>query len=121
MVLRRHCFDVDGDLLLIDQYLKLGTWEVALYKEGDTNLTENYLMYSINFLINGWVKVTDPNNGTINGSWLSYRNEGLYLGLNFGLEPPFKDLNYRWKIVSVSETRIELKDFSSSGTVERVP
>jgi len=120
MVLRRHCFDVDGDLLLIDQYLKLGTWEVALYKEGDTNLTENYLMYSINFLINGWVKVTDPNNGTINGSWLSYRNEGLYLGLNFGLEPPFKDLNYRWKIVSVSETRIELKDFSSSGTVERV-
>jgi len=120
MVLRRHCFDVDGDLLLIDQYLKLGTWEVALYKEGDTNLTENYFMYSINFLINGWVKVTDPNNGTINGSWLSYRNEGLYLGLNFGLELPFKALNYRWKIVSVTETRIELKDFSSNGTVERV-
>jgi len=120
MVLRRHCFDVDGDLLLIDQYLKLGTWEVALYKEEDTNLTENYFMYSINFLINGWIKVTDPNNGTINGSWLSYRNEGLYLGLNFGLELPFKALNYRWKIVSVTETRIELKDFSSNGTVERV-
>ena len=120
MVLERHCPDGDGDLFYIDQILNSGIWNVALYQEGDANKTENYYMYNIDFLENGWVKVTDPNNGIIDGSWLSYRNEGLFLGLNFGLEPPFEVLNHRWKIVSVNETRIELKDLSSTGTVERI-
>lgn len=120
MVLERHCPDGDGDLVYIDQILNTGIWNVALYQEGDVNKTENYYMYNIDFLENGWVKVTDPNNGIIDGSWLTYRNEGLFLGLNFGLEPPFQVLNHRWKIVSVTETRIELKDLSTSGTIERI-
>ena len=120
MVLQRHCPDGDDDLVYIDQILNTGIWNVALYQEGDVNKTENYYMYNIDFLENGWVKVTDPNNGIIDGSWLSYRNEGLFLGLNFGLEPPFEVLNHRWKMVSVNETRIELKDLSSTGTVERI-
>lgn len=120
MVLERHCFDFDSDLIYIDGLLVQGTWEVALYKVGDVNLTDNYYLYSIDFLENGWVKVTDPNTGIIDGSWLAYRNDGLYLALNFGLEIPFQVLNHRWKIVSVNETRIELKDLSSTGTIERI-
>ncbi|MFH6769991.1 hypothetical protein V8G56_14660 [Gaetbulibacter aquiaggeris] len=120
MVLERHCPDGDGDLFDIDQILNSGIWNVALYQEGDVNKTENYYLYNIDFLENGWVKVTDPNNGIIDGSWLSFRNNGLFLGLNFGLEPPFEVLNHRWKIVSVKETRIELKDLSNTGTVERI-
>jgi len=120
MVLERHCFDIDTDLIFIDRLLVQGTWEVALYQEGNLNLTDNYNLYSIDFLENGWVKVTDPNFGIIDGSWLAYRNDGLYLGLNFGLEIPFQVLNHRWKIVSVTETRIEMKDLSSTGIIERI-
>ena len=96
------------------------TWEVALYQVGDVNLTEEFFMYSIDFLENGYIKVTDPNYGIIDGSWLSYRSEGLFLAMHYGIEAPFDVLNFRWKIVSINETRIELKDLSSTGTVERI-
>jgi hypothetical protein len=120
MILQRHCFDVDADLVFIDTVLNVGTWEVALYQDGTVNKTENYFMYTIDFALSGLVKVTDPNYGITEGSWLSYRNEGLYLGLNFGVEAPFQALNNRWRIVSVTATRIELKEFSSTATVERI-
>lgn len=125
MVLKRHCPEGDEDVNYISNVLNEGEWEVALYEDGyanPVNETENYYMYVIDFLENGWVKVTDPNNGIIDGSWLVYRNDDgmLKLGLNFGLEPPFDELNHRWKIVEVAENRIELKDLSASGTVERI-
>ncbi|MCF8274897.1 MAG: hypothetical protein K9I95_13815 [Flavobacteriaceae bacterium] len=120
MVLEKHCFDVDTDLVFIDTILSVGTWEVSLYQDGTVNKTENYFMYTINFSLTGLVKVTDPNYGITFGSWLSYRNEGLYLGLNFGVQAPFQTLNNRWKIVSITANRIELKDFSSTGSIERI-
>ncbi len=120
MVLERHCPDGDGDLVFIDQILNTGIWNVALYQDGDVNKTEDYYMYNIDFLETGWVKVTDPNNGIIDGSWLSYRNNGLFLGLNFGIEPPFQVLNHRWRIVEVTETRIYLKVINSVGVVEKI-
>ncbi|WP_188654575.1 hypothetical protein [Yeosuana aromativorans] len=120
MVLKRFCPDGDNDINYINDVMISSNWQVALYTEGDVDKTDNYFMYSINFLESGAVAVTDPNNGLIDGSWLAYRNEGLFLGLNFGIEPPFQVINHRWKITSISQTRIELKDFSSTGTVERV-
>ena len=120
MILKRFCPDGDNDIYYINDILISSNWQVALYTEGDVDKTNNYYMYSIDFLESGAVAVTDPNNGLIDGSWLAYRNEGLFLGMNFGIEPPFQVLNYRWKITSITQTRIELKDFSSTGTVERV-
>ena len=119
MVLERHCPDVDDDLTYIDGLLIQGTWEVALYQDGDVDKTEEFFMYSIDFLENGYIKVTDPNYGIIDGSWLAYRSDGLFLGMHYGIEAPFDELNYRWRIVDVSLNRIELKDLSSTGTVER--
>jgi hypothetical protein len=120
MVLERHCPDVDGDLIFIDGALITGTWEVALYKDGDEDKTSNYDMYSIDFQITGRVKVTDPNNGIINGSWLSYRNNGLFLGLLFENQQPFTVLTHRWVIKEITAGRIELKDLSSTGSIERI-
>ncbi|MFH4963934.1 hypothetical protein V8G69_02940 [Gaetbulibacter sp. M235] len=120
MELERHCFGGDADVTFIENVLNAGVWSVALYQDENVDKTENYFMYSIDFMENGLVKVTDPNNGIIDGSWLSYRNDGLRLALNFGIEASFQEFNYRWRITSVSETRIELKDFSSSGTVESI-
>ena len=48
------------------------------------------------------------------------RDDGhLKLELNFGTESPFDEFNHRWKILEISENRIELVDFSSTGNIER--
>lgn len=120
MVLKRFCPDGDDDINDINDVAVSSNWQVALYTEGGVDKTNDYLMYSISFLETGAIAVTDPNNGLIDGSWLAYRNEGLFLGLNFGIEQPFQVLNHRWKITSISQTRIELKDFNAMGMVERV-
>tara|TARA_R110002073_G_scaffold93546_4_gene218392 strand:+ start:4720 stop:6468 length:1749 start_codon:yes stop_codon:yes gene_type:complete len=121
MVIKRHCPDGDEDVRYIDEILNEGEWEVALYMDENVNETDDFYLYVVDFLENGWVKVTDPNTGIIDGSWLTYRNEEgvLKLGLNFGIEPPFMELNNRWKIVDISNNRIELKDYNSNGEVEK--
>ena len=43
----------------------------------------------------------------------------LKLELNFGSETPFDEFNHRWKILEISENRIELVDYSSTGSIER--
>jgi len=121
MILERHCPDSDDeDLNFIYDVIASSTWEVALYQVGNDDLTEEFFMYSIDFLENGYIKVTDPNYGIIDGSWLSYRSEGLFLAMHYGIEAPFDDLNHRWRIVEIDETRIELRDFNNTGAVERI-
>ena len=129
MILERHCPDVDDDLKFIDAILISGKWEVTKYDDGLVHVidpTEQFKDYTIDFMISGRVEATntiDPNTTPVNkllvGSWLTYRNDGLYLGLYFKDQAPFNELNHRWKVKSVSTTKIELKDFSSTGTVER--
>ncbi len=120
MVLKRHCPDGDNDLTFVDGVLINGEWEVAAYYVDGVNKPEEFYMYTLNFMETGRVKVTDPNDGIFSGSWLAYRNEGLHLGLFFGNNAPFDDLNHRWKIKEITQDRIELKDYSSTGTIERI-
>jgi hypothetical protein len=120
MVLKRHCPDADNDLEYINGVIIDGEWEVALYQDGDVNKTEDYFMYTLDFQETGRVKVTDPNNGITSGSWLAYRNEGLFLGMYFMNNAPFNELNHRWKIVEITPNRIEVKDLASTGAIERI-
>jgi len=120
MVLKQHCPEIDQDVVYINAVLNEGIWDIARYQVGD-NIITDYTIYAIDFLETGGLKLLNPNNVIVDyGAWLVYRNEGLFLGLNFGADSNFKMLNHRWKIAMVTETRIELKDFSSTGTVERV-
>ncbi|MFI1745394.1 hypothetical protein [Thalassobellus sediminis] len=120
MVLKRHCPDADNDLTFVDSVLINGEWEVAAYHVNGENKPEEFYMYTLNFMESGRAKVTDPNDGIFSGSWLAYRNEGLYLGMFFGNNAPFDDLNHRWKIKEITQNRIELKDYSSTGAIERI-
>ncbi|HEX9600313.1 MAG TPA: hypothetical protein VF985_02370 [Mariniflexile sp.] len=123
MVLERHCFRADSDVNYIEDVLVVGTWKVAKYDDGLVHAqdpTENFAGYTINFLDTGRIKVTDPNAGITAGSWLAYRNNGLFLGLLFANEAPFNELTYRWQIKEVSPNRIELKDLNSTGDIERL-
>jgi len=123
MVLERHCFDTDNDLNYVGNVVVAGPWLVAKYDDGLVHIqdpTKNFEMYTINFLESGAIKVTDPNNGVSVGSWLAYRNEGLFLGLQFANKAPFNELNFRWRIKSISATRIELKELNSTGAIVRL-
>ncbi len=123
MVLERHCLRVDSDVNYIEDVLVVGTWQVTKYDDGLEHVqdpTENFAGYTINFLETGRIKVTDPNAGITAGSWLAYRNNGLFLGLLFANEAPFNELTFRWQIKEISSNRIELKDLSSTGEIERL-
>jgi hypothetical protein len=120
LILKRYCDnDADEDVKFINTILNNGEWLVAAYLDGDDNNTETYNDYAIDFKENGGVLV-EGSGQLIRGAWLVLRDDGkLKLGLNFGSQTPFNEFNYRWRIVEINENRIELIDFSSTGTIER--
>lgn len=116
MVLKRHCPDGDGDINYIGDVLVSNEWGVALYKDGDTDLTQNYFDYAILFKESGRL-IAEGGGENYSGAWLAYRNEGLHLGLHFGTSFEF---NHRWRIASINQERIELKDLDANGDIERI-
>ncbi len=120
MILRRHCPEIDEDIIYIGEVLISGVWEVASYMVLDADLTPNYDGYVIAFQESGKMFAEGDGNNFF-GSWLAYRNEGLFLGLNFRTQDqPFGELRNRWKIKEITPNRIELKDYSANGEIERV-
>ena len=123
MVLERHCFDTDNDLKYVQSVVVAGSWIVTKYDDGLVHIqdpTKNFEKYTINFLESGAIKITDPNNGISAGSWLAYRNDGLFLGLQFANKAPFNELTFRWRIKTISTTKIELKELSPTGAIVRL-
>jgi hypothetical protein len=123
MILERHCPDANEDLIVVDRILINGEWEVTKYDDGLVHVidpTENFNTYTLNFLARGRILVTDPNNGVTAGSWLAYRNDGLFLGMHFKDQAPFNELNHRWRIKEILPNKIELKALSPSGEIERL-
>ncbi len=120
LILKRFCpNDVDDDITFINDILNNGEWLVAAYIHGDDNKTEIYNGFAIDFKENGGVLV-EGNSQLINGAWLVLRDDGnLKLELNFGTNTPFDEFNYRWRIASINEGRIELHDYSDSGELEQ--
>lgn len=120
MILKRHCPNTDEDLNYIEGIIVDGEWEVASYLDGDINETENYNDYVVGFNSNGML-FAEGNGNDYRGSWLAYRNDGLYLGLNFKTQDePFSELRHRWRIKEISPNRIELKDYNANGGIERI-
>lgn len=120
MILMRDCPDGDEDINYIGDVLTNGEWVVALYEDGDNNETENYIDYVVGFNENGMLFAEGDGNNYI-GSWLAYRNDGLFLGLNFGTQDePFSELRHRWKLGDITPNRIELKDINANGEIERI-
>lgn len=106
-ILKKNC-DIIVDIAKerIENYLQECYWRVA--------------RLTIYFKVSGKVLVADPNNGESSGSWLAYRNDGLNLDLYFGTNELCNQLSHRWKIVEITPNRIELKDLSSTGAIERI-
>lgn len=122
MVLLRVCDDSanDGDVAEIRNIAMGGTWNVALYQEGETDLTVTYAEMDFNFSADHQVEVSINADPIAEGLWRIVRDseEGLKFYLNFDFEYDLGELTEDWKVISITSTRIELKDESDDGTVE---
>ena len=114
LVLQRVCEDQDGDVLEIRNILFGGDWAVALFEQGDMNITESFAGYVFDFEPEHIVGATLGDTGpTQMGLWRVIRNdEGkLMVYLNFGDGEPLGHLTDDWEFVSINEGRLELKSY----------
>lgn len=99
----------------IETVLPQGTWEVTKFIKDNREATIDFESFVFTFDEDGSViGVTDLFSET--GTWV-YRTtsqDGEQLVLEFNDVTPFDEISDDWKIVSVSNSRIELSDDGSS-------
>ena len=116
LVLQRVCDDNanDGDVSEIRNIMMGGDWVVASYVEADMDSTVDYNGYSVQFMAEYQISVLEGGEAFGMGLWRVLRNsdQELKVYLNFGDSMPFDELTDDWTFVSITDTRIELKDIS---------
>ncbi len=122
MILLKVCDDSanDGDVSEIRNTLMGGAWNVALYKEGEMEYTTTFTGMDFYFKEVHQLEVSMGTNTLDNGLWRVLRDseEGLKLYINFNTMNELAELTEDWKFVSMTATRIELKDESGDGTIK---
>lgn len=120
MVLLKECDDStdDGDVVEIRGIALDGPWNVALYKEGSTDMTASFAGMDFNFGEMHQVEVSINADPQATGLWRVLRDseEGLKFFINFDTMDDLSELTDDWKVVSITSTRIELTDESDDGT-----
>ena len=123
LTLEQSCQENDGDVMEIFNVLVANNWGVVAYESTPATdiTTSSFQGYTIAFLENGRIEVTNPNQVVSEtGSWLNYRSEGLYLDMAYGDAMPFAALTNKWKIIEKTENKIYLKVFGDSSDTEKV-
>ena len=122
MILLRVCDDSasDGDVAEIRSIAMEGPWNVALYKEEETDLTTSYAGMNFDFATMNQVEVSVNAAPMASGLWRVLRDseEGLKFYINFDSDDDLGELTEDWRVVSITSTRIELSDESDDGTTE---
>lgn len=122
MVLLKVCDDSagDGDVTEIRNIAMGGPWNVALYQEGEMDMTASYAGMDFNFSTMYQVEVSVNADPIANGIWRVLRDseEGLKFYINFDTGDDLAELTEDWKVVSITSTRIELKDENDDGSVD---
>jgi len=122
MVLLRECNESadDADVAEIKNIAMGGTWNVALYSESDVDMTADYAGMDFTFGADYQVAVAVNADPIADGLWRVLRDseDGLKFYINFDTTDNLADLTDDWQIVSVTTTRIELKDVSDDGSID---
>lgn len=119
MVLMRHCPNTDEDLNYIEDVLITGIWAVDSYTDSEqVDTADQYADYVIGFGEEGELFAEGAGRNIL-GSWLAYRNDGLFLGIKFD-DDVLDEFNHRWRILDITPNRVILKDYSASGEIERI-
>lgn len=121
LILQRVCDDNsnDGDVVEIRSFLMEGGWNVALYKENEVEMTEDFAGFDFYFNPMHRVQVDENDNPIIEGLWRVIRNHDgdLKMYLNFANDALFGEITEDWYINTAELTadRIELISESDSG------
>ncbi|KAB5484734.1 hypothetical protein [Flagellimonas hadalis] len=122
MTLLRVCNDNadDGDVVEIRDIAMDGPWNIALYKEAEVDLTTSFAGMEFNFSTMNQIEVSVNQDFIATGLWRVLRDteEGLKCYLNFDTDGDLLELTDDWKVVSITSTRIELKDDSEEGNLK---
>ncbi len=91
-----------------------GTWKVTWYWDKDKDETNDFSGYSFNFQSSGAFESV-KNGTTATGTWNTGSDDGSQrLVISSGsAAKPLSDLDDNWIIVSMTDTKIELKDDNS--------
>jgi len=119
MALSQYCPDLEDDLIEINTMLFENSWRIVWYEEGNLNKTVQFQDWAFAFNESGKA-FAEADGQNVYGSWLSYRNNDFFLDLNYGSNNALNILNYSWKIVETSDTRIQLKDYNTNGDIIRI-
>ncbi|MFS4456391.1 hypothetical protein [Maribacter sp. 2304DJ31-5] len=113
LILQRVCDDNtdDGDVPEVRNVMMGGEWIVASYTEGDENNTETFNGYSVQFMADHQITISEGGEAFGEGLWRVLRNydQRLKVYLNFGENMPFDELTKVWTFVSAEEGRVEIK------------
>lgn len=121
LILQRVCDDNanDGDVVEIRSILMEGGWNVALYKENEVDMTEDFAGFDFYFNLMHRVQVDENDNPIIEGLWRVIRNHDgdLKMYLNFANDAVFGEITDDWYINTAELTadRIELISESDTG------
>jgi len=129
LVLQRVCDDTntDGDLMEIRNIMMGGDWIVAQYKDDGVDETEQFIGSTFGFMPEHVATATvSPTGPSYLGLWRVLRNSDgkikVYLNYGDGDANPFAELTDDWKLVYISNDRIELHDvsddYSPAGTAD---
>lgn len=102
----------------IDEDLTQGTWKVTLFEEDGVNETSDYSAYSFTFNSDGNVTAA-LSSASVSGTWKSEKDDD-HVDFILTLPIPLDDLSDDWEVVSNSSTKLELKDVSGDGSIDRL-
>ncbi len=123
LILERVCPSnaQDGDVAEISGILMAGDWVVAQFSEDGSDQTSDYEGIDFTFGMEHELTVSTNMDPLKSGLWRVVRSSegGLEVYLNLGDDGDvFSELTDDWDFVSISETRLELKDVSDDGSVD---
>ena len=119
MILTRHCTDSDDEIEEIEDILYSQDWRITQYEDNGVDKTAEFADWAFGFDDDGKA-YAEGDGRNVYGSWFSYRNDGLFLDLNYAEDALIDALDFRWKITGVSATKIQLKEYDASGAIIRI-
>jgi hypothetical protein len=112
----------------IEKYVVEGNWKVTYFLHDGVNETSDYNQDSYHFMSDGTVHIYPPLIQVVfTGSWSCAKetdssdddlSDDNHVEFNLLLPNPYDELSDDWEIESYSDTKIELKDKSSDGSVD---
>jgi hypothetical protein len=110
----------DGKAAEVESVAQSGSWRIAYFFDTDDDETDNFNNYSFKFNTNGTLVATQGATAHT-GAW-SVTDDGsnddnnnyddIDFNISFSAPPDFEELSEDWEIISISNTKIELRHIS---------